>query len=195
MNREVHAGDGEGGNQATRATEHVGFTEMSDDKEAIDRLGGVFLDSYFVVNKELRIHAFNAGFPQLLGMRNPDKRKLSGAFCHDLLKLEICRERCIAIDAMTRGTAVRLDEIRGERPDGTPLMLQISAVPLKNAKGEIEGACVTHRDVTDERRLKDRYLEEQDRHQKERSNLLRIIEERDLEIERLQAAPEDKRKR
>ena len=39
---------------------------MADDLTAIDRLGKVFFDSYFVVDRERRIQSFNEGFVQLL---------------------------------------------------------------------------------------------------------------------------------
>lgn len=156
---------------------------MSDDKDAINRLGAVFLDSYFVVDQELRIQSFNPAFPQMLGLRSQERRKLVSSFCYDHLKLEICRDRCIALEAINKKAAVRMNEIRGERPDGSELILELSAIPLKNDKGEIDGVFVTHRDVTDERRLKARYLETQEHNKKERSALLKIIEERDVELE------------
>jgi PAS domain S-box-containing protein len=163
---------------------------MSDDKDAINRLGAVFLDSYFVVDQELKIQSFNPAFPQMLGLRGADRRKLVNSFCYDYLKLEICRDRCIALEAINKKAPVKMNEIRGERPDGSELILELSAIPLKNDKGEVDGVFVTHRDVTDERRLKARYLEAQEHHKKERSALLKIIEERDSELEGSRAASE-----
>jgi PAS domain S-box-containing protein len=163
---------------------------MSDDKDAINRIGAVFLDSYFVVDQELRIQSFNPAFPQMLGLRAAERRKLVNSFCYDHLKLEICRDRCIALEAINNKAAVRMNEIRGERPDGSELILELSAIPLKNDKGEVDGVFVTHRDVTDERRLKARYLEAQEHNKKERSALLKIIEERDVELEGVRSASE-----
>jgi PAS domain S-box-containing protein len=163
---------------------------MPDDKEAMNRFGPVFLDSYFVVDKELRIESFNNAFSQMLGLRGAERRKLVHSFCYDVLKLEICRDRCIALEAIKKEAAVKMNEIRGERTDGTELVLELSAIPLRNEKGEIDSVFVTHRDVTDERRLKERYLEEQEHHKKERAGLLRIIEERDVELETARSSGE-----
>lgn len=163
---------------------------MADDKDAINRLGAVFLDSYFVVDQELRIQSFNPAFSTMLGLRGAERRKLTHSFCYDHLKLEICRDRCIALEAINKKAAVRMNEIRGERTDGSELILELSAIPLKNEQGEIDGVFVTHRDVTDERRLKARYLEAQDHNKKERAALLKVIEERDVELESALAASE-----
>jgi sigma-54 dependent transcriptional regulator, acetoin dehydrogenase operon transcriptional activator AcoR len=160
---------------------------MSDDKDAINRLGAVFVDSYFIVDRDLRMQAFNPAFPALLGLRGGERRKLLNSFCYDYLKLEICQERCIALEALKKNGAVHMNEIHGQKPDGTEMILELSAIPLKNANGEVDTVLVTHRDVTDERRLKERYLEEQDHHKKERAALLRIIEDRDVEIENIRA--------
>jgi hypothetical protein len=86
---------------------------------------------------------------------------------------------------MEKQAPVRMNEIRGQTKDGRELVLELSAIPLRNEQGQITGVFVTHRDVTDERRLKERYLEEETEHKKERSGLLRVIEERDTEIEKL----------
>jgi PAS domain S-box-containing protein len=163
---------------------------MTDDKDAINRLGAVFMDSYFVVDRDLRIQSFNPAFNQMLNLRGGERRKLVNSFCYDYLKLEICQDRCIALEALKKNSTVRMNEIRGQRPDGTELILELSAIPLKNEKGEIDSVFVTHRDVTDERRLKERYLEEQDHHKKERAALLRVIEDRDVEIENMRASTE-----
>ena len=57
-----------------------------------------------------------------------------------------------------------MEEIRGQTPDGRELVLELSAIPLKDENGQTTGVFVTHRDVTDESRLKARYLEEQAEH-------------------------------
>ena len=158
---------------------------MADDLKAIERLGKVFFDSYFVVDRERRIQDFNEGFVQLLGLRPAQRRTLKGTHCHKLLALEICRDRCIALECLTRGGPVRKEEIRGTTPNQRALVLELSAIPLFNEAGQISGVFVTHRDVTDERRLKTRYLEEQEEHRKERDTLLKILKEREEELEDL----------
>lgn len=156
-----------------------------DDHEAVNRLGPVFIDSYFVVDRERRVLSHNAAFTQMLELRGADRRKVKGSPCYESLRLEICKQDCIALQCMEKQAPVRMNEIRGQTKEGRELVLELSAVPLRNDQGQITGVLVTHRDVTDERRLKERYLEEETEHKKERSGLLRVIEERDTEIEKL----------
>jgi PAS domain S-box-containing protein len=154
--------------------------------EFIDRVGPVFFDSYFVVDRERKILKFNDGLVQLLGFRPAQKRRIAGTACYELLKLEICRERCIALKCLEKDGPVRMEEIRGKTPDGRDIILELSAIPLRDDAGRIEGVMVTHRDVTDERRLKTKYEAEQTERRSEREALLKIIKDRDAEIERMQ---------
>lgn len=151
----------------------------------MSRFGAVFLDSWFVVDKDLRIQEFNPAFAQLLDLRPGERRKLIGVPCYEKLRLEICKENCIALETLKRNGHVRMEEIRGTTPDGRELVLELSAIPLRDADGNPTSVFVTHRDVTDERRLKARYLEEQTEHRRERASLLRIIEDRDVELENM----------
>lgn len=149
----------------------------------MSRLGAVFLDSWFIVDPERRIQEYNQTFAQMLDLRPGERRRLAGTHCYERLRLEICRDNCIALETLKRGGHVRMEEIRGTTPEGRELVLELSAVPLRDAEGNITSVFVTHRDVTDERRLKARYLEEQTDHRRERASLLRIIEDRDVELE------------
>ncbi len=157
---------------------------MPDDR-FLERFGPVFLDSYFVVDRNRRITAFNEAFVQLIGFRPAQRRKIAGTQCFELLKLEICRERCIALQCLERNGPVRMEEIHGKTPDGRDLVLELSAVPMRADGGDIVGVFVTHRDVTDERRLKTRYMHEQTEHKTQIDALLKIIRDRDEELHRL----------
>lgn len=157
---------------------------MGDSKEWLKEHGGVFLDSYFILDRERRIEGFNQAFVGLLGMRSSQRRKLAGARCYEHLKLDICRNDCIAIKCLERNAPVKMSEIRGDTKVGE-VVLEVSAVPLRDDDGTVTGVLVTHRDVTDERRLKERYNEERTRSKTDRDSLLRIIQDRDSEIERL----------
>ena len=160
---------------------------MPNDREAVDRLGKVFFDSYFVVDRERRIETFNEGFVQMLGLRPAERRQIRGSFCYDLLRLEICKDRCIALEALAKGDHVRKEEIRGTTANGREVVLERSAMPLRDESGQVVGVFVTDRDVTDERRLKTRYLEESEAHRQERDTLLRIIRDRDEDLGEVRA--------
>ncbi len=158
---------------------------MADDMEAVARLGPVFFDSYFVVDHDRRIRAHNPGFVQLLGLRQAQRRTIMGTQCFELLKLEICKDRCIAVECLKRNAPVRMEEIQGQTPSGRELVLELSAVPLRNAEGIVTGVFVTHRDVTDERRLKTRYLEEKAEHAQKLETLERRVAEQEQELVQL----------
>ncbi|MEE8410777.1 MAG: PAS domain-containing protein [Myxococcota bacterium] len=155
---------------------------MAGDDAFIDRFGPVFLDSYFVVDRERRITSFNPALLQLLDLRPTQRRELTGKPCYELLNLEICRDQCIALQALARDGHVRVEEILGKTHDGRDLVLELSAIPLHDANKKVTGVFVTHRDVTDERRLKTRQVEEKEEHLKEREALLKIIRDRDEEL-------------
>jgi PAS domain S-box-containing protein len=159
---------------------------MPKDIELVDRIGPVFFDSYFVVDRDRHILKFNDGLVQLLGFRPAQRRKIAGANCYDLLNLEICRERCIALKCLEKDGPVRMEEIKGRTPDGRDIILELSAIPLRDDQGRIESVLVTHRDVTDERRLKTKFETEQVERRSEREALLKIIKDRDVQIEGLQ---------
>jgi PAS domain S-box-containing protein len=158
---------------------------VAGDEALLDRLGAVFLDSYFVVDRNRRIVRFNEHFVQLVGFRAAQRRQVPGRQCFDLLKLEICRERCIALACLEKNAPVRMSEIKGSTPDGRALVLELSAVPMRDETGHISGVFVTHRDVTDERNLKERSVEDAQQAKVQRETLLKIIQEKDEEIARL----------
>jgi len=158
---------------------------MANDEETISRLGPVFLDSYFVIDHERRIKSFNDGFVQLSGVRRAQRKDLTGSPCFERLRLEICETRCIAAECLKQGAPVRMEEVKGTASDGRELVLELSAIPLKNDQGEVTGVFVTHRDVTDERRLKSRYEELEETRVRERDALVDVIKDREAQLEKL----------
>lgn len=160
---------------------------MADDLDALRRIGTVLIDSFFVVDQDRRITEFNKRLVEMLGLRPSERRSLPGSHCYDNLKLEICSDRCIALECLKRDAPVTMEEISGQTRNGREVVLTLSATPLRDEAGAVTGVLVTHRDITDERRLKTKFIEEQEAHEKEREALLRIIKDRDQTIEKLQA--------
>lgn len=158
---------------------------MTDDNEALARLGPAFLDGYAVVDLDRRISSINNALGQMLELRPADRKKLIKALCCEHLRLEVCKDKCIAEECMNKNTPMRMQEIHARTPDGREFVLELSTMPLKNAKGEVGGALIVYRDVTDERRLKTRFMEDQADHRRQRSELLKIIEDRDAALSKL----------
>lgn len=151
------------------------------------RFGPVFFDSYFVVDKERRIRQHNGVFEQMLGLRPAQRRAIDGSHCFDLLKLEICQDRCIAVECLKRNAPVRMEEIRGKTQSGRDIVLELSAIPLRDETGQVVGVFVTHRDVTDERRLKTRFTDAQAEHDKKLAELQARLKSAEDELVQLRA--------
>jgi PAS domain S-box-containing protein len=160
---------------------------VADDLDTIGRFGAVFFDSYFVVDKDRRIQKHNTVFEQMLGLRPAQRRAVDGAHCYELLQLEICKDRCIAVECLKRNAPVRMEEIKGKTPSGRELVLELSAIPLREESGAVVGVFVTHRDVTDERRLKTRFTEAQADHDKALAELKARVAAQDEELVQLRS--------
>lgn len=160
---------------------------MVDDNECLERISPAISDAYFVVDKDRRIVASNRAFSDLLGARSAERRRIQNTQCHQQLNLEICKDRCIALACLKKGETVRMHEVHGETANGRSIVLELTAMPLRTEAGETSGVLVVQREVTDERRLKQRFLDEQAERASEREALLRIIQQRDAELQDLRA--------
>jgi len=116
----------------------------------------VLTDSYFIVDRDRNIVDFNRAFYAMLPRASA--RTLKSRKCYEVLKLNICKERCIAQQCWASAAAVRLDEIRGtvEGQDGEMSFI-LSAIPIRNAQGELIGAMEVQRNVTDESAVQNKY--------------------------------------
>jgi PAS domain-containing protein len=158
---------------------------MTDDFDALARIGPAIMDGYVVVDARRHVTATNPMYGQMLELKPAERKKLTSSECCELLKLECCKEQCLAQSCIKRGALMHLHEIRAVAHDQREMTLEVSALPLKNARGEVQSALIIHRDVTDERRLKQRFMEDQAERQRERSELLKVIESREREIQGL----------
>ena len=153
----------------------------------IGLLTEVSYDPFFVIDQQRRITHFNNPFSLMLGLRGAKRRQIEGTPFDELLELDATGHACVT-DCLATDTNVRVQSVKATLPDGRELVLDMSALPLKNDTGRITGVLVLHRDVTDEQRLKVRYNQERQEHLNERDTLLKIITDRDLEIKKLKKA-------
>jgi PAS domain S-box-containing protein len=73
-----------------------------------------------------------------------------------LIPPERAAEPLVLIERMRRGERLDNYETLRLRKDGARLHVSVSAAPIKNAAGRIVGATVTHRDITEMRRVEQR---------------------------------------
>ncbi len=151
--------------------------------EFIDQLAELSYDPFFVIDQERRVTHFNNPFSVMLGLRGAKRRQIEGTAIHELLELDATGEACVT-DSLASDQNVRVQSAKAKLADGRELVLDISALPLRDEAGRVTGVLVLQRDVTDEQRLKERYNQERQDHLNERETLLKIISDRDAEIKK-----------
>lgn len=124
--------------------------------EGLKRISGVFIDAYFVADREGNITDFNPTFygffPKSIARQLRRKRY------DEVVKLESPGRGDIVTECLTRGQAIRYDEIKGVIPDVRDLILIVSAVPLSEEGDDSPmGVLVLLRDVTDEAQMQNKY--------------------------------------
>jgi len=152
--------------------------------EMLDRIkaiADIIIDSYFVVDAERTILDFNRAFHAMLP--RAVARGLRGKKCHDVLQLEICKDRCIAEQCWKTRQHVRLDEIHGQvAKTDRKLAFILSALPFFNDEGAPQGAMIVHRNVTDEAQVQSKYQEMLELEKRDREQLMHTIRARTKDL-------------
>ena len=149
--------------------------------EELKKFSEVLLDSYFIVDRDRNILDFNRAFHQMVP--RSVARQLKGMKCYDVLDLEICQDRCIALECLKRRSHVRLDEIQGRVREGDPVKFILSAIPLApDASGEPGAVMVTQRNVIDEANVQAKYKQMLEAEAREKERLAGQIRARTDEL-------------
>ncbi len=152
----------------------------------IDLVKGV-TDSAFVVDKDRKIEDFNRPFLMLHQIDRRKSKALNGNFCRDHVNLEICEKNCIVKQCLESGVSVRFDEVKGKTIEGNDLNLIVTAIPIKNASGDVVSVLEVHRDVTDEARIHAKYKILLDKEKLAKEELERLVDERTKELRATQS--------
>ena len=147
------------------------------------RVSAVFVDSYFVVDADIRLVEWNRTFHAMLP--RAVARGLQGKHCYEVLELNICQHECIARQCWQGQRQVRLDEITGlvrDDPDATRMRFILSAVPIFDDNGVPVGALEVQRSVTDEAVVQVKYQEMLETEARERQRLAAQIRLRTKEL-------------
>lgn len=141
------------------------------------------VDSYFVVDTELKIVDFNRAFYAMLPRQIA--RGLKGKKCFEVLELNVCSDNCIAKQCWATSKQVRLDEITGTiigDAEAAKMRFILSAVPITDASGAHIGALEIQRDVTVEANVQEKYQEMLENEAMERERLATLIRMRTKEL-------------
>jgi PAS domain S-box-containing protein len=141
--------------------------------DAFKNISDVVIDAYFVVDKQGQIleynRAFFAMFPRQVA------RKLKGMPIAEA----VLTERNVALECMEAGRHVRLDEIPLQvSGSDESYRVIVSGIPLEDDAGEVFGALVIIRNVTDEAMMQVKYQEMLETEARERERLSEQIKER-----------------
>lgn len=141
------------------------------------------IDSYFVVDTELKIVDFNRAFYAMLPRQIA--RGLKGRKCFEVVELNVCENNCIAKQCWEAAKQVRLDEITGTvigDAEATKMRFILSAVPITDANGTNIGALEIQRNVTVEANVQEKYQEMLENEAMERERLATQIRVRTKEL-------------
>ena len=132
------------------------------------------LESYFdpaiVVDGDGVIRYWNRAFPALLGVR--PKRLEEDPDVHSWLNL-FGLKRTLA-KAATGMKTIRLREVHGTLPDGSPCSVFLSVTPLENGDGSFRAALVLLKDLTGEEQVHRKYKRLWEREKNARLHLARV---------------------
>lgn len=141
------------------------------------------IDSYFIVDMELKIVDFNRAFYAMLPRQIA--RGLKGKKCFEVLGLNVCSNNCIAKQCWEVAKHVRLDEITGTiigDAEESTMRFILSAVPITDAAGNNVGALEIQRNVTVEANVQEKYQEMLENEAMERERLATQIRVRTKEL-------------
>ena len=142
------------------------------------------IDSWFICDSERNIVEYNRTFFSLFP--RPEARQLKSRKCHEVMRLTICQNACIAHQCWREQRHVRLDEIDG-RPvgqpeDAPPRRYVLSSIPILDENNNPVGALEIQRDVTDEALVQDKYKTMLETEARERERLASQIRARTREL-------------
>jgi PAS domain S-box-containing protein len=102
-------------------------------------------DGVFTVDPELKITSFNKSAEQITGVSADEA---IGRRCSEVLRTNICEERCALRQTMATGRTMVHKEIMIVRSDGRRLPIGISTAILRDKDGRILGAVESFRDMS-----------------------------------------------
>lgn len=141
-------------------------------------------DGAFNIDLQKKVNEFNRAFIKLHHIEPRQINKIKTQPCHGIVQLEICKNNCILDKVLAIQDTVRFDEVRGHTSTGEDLTLIVTAIPIKNASGEIEGILELHRNVSDEAKIHDKYKILLDKEKLAKEELEKLVEARTMQLKK-----------
>ena len=165
------------------------------DLDRTKTLAGAVRDPWFIVDADRNIRDYNEAFEALVrrgpaGGEGPAEGP-EGRKCYELLGLSMCRDDCIALQAIRQGGPARRDDVAGHviGLTGTPgstgggeVLLRAGAAPLTDLEELPAGALVVYQDVLDAGREREAHSEELQTAAARRQELERALKQRTREL-------------
>lgn len=138
------------------AAEEIKEPTLKDSFKAHEQFVKCLIDAWAVVNLEGKIIKANQLFSQLVG--ESSRKVLKADSFDDLLKLSIDQKHVSIKDILNQDAPTRIDEVSADSAKRTDLTLIIGLFPfISPDSGKSLGSFVLIRDVTDDKKLYDKF--------------------------------------
>lgn len=128
----------------------------NDLETAYAKLNEIFnkaMDAVMVISKDYTIIRANDNMIKLSGF---PPEEVEDQKCYEVFGGENCRNSNCPLDRIQQGESSVETEAEKELPDGSKITCLVSAVPLRDAKGELTGIVKTIKDITKRKRAEER---------------------------------------
>jgi PAS domain S-box-containing protein len=132
--------------------------EKKEEKLRFEAICSSLFDGVYTVGKDKKILTVNKGVERITGFK---KEELIGRQCKDLFTHTdekdniLCDFNCIVDEVMNTAKVVPPRKALTMTSAGKRIPILIAAAPMKNEKGNIEGAAIFFRDITNEVKIEE----------------------------------------
>ncbi|NOZ58186.1 MAG: PAS domain-containing protein [Euryarchaeota archaeon] len=133
-----------------RRGERIGSVKLVRDKRDLNAVIDSLGEAVMVMDEELKITYFNPAAARLAGV---DVDSAIGKYCYDVLPEEACHTDACPAKRVHREGRVTVQTVK--KPGSGDIPVEITASPIKNAKGEFMGTVEIIKDLREMRAIKE----------------------------------------
>ncbi|MCX5697680.1 MAG: sensor domain-containing diguanylate cyclase [Candidatus Omnitrophica bacterium] len=150
--------------------------KILENKELLD----IINDPLYIVDKNKKLIYYNYAYLNLTCLTPRQIKDMND--CYECFSLDICKDKCIFEEIMSRKQPLQLREVSASDRQGNALSFWVNAVPLFGDNGEIEGALIILRDMTSEVQIHSKYKVLYERERESRTHLEEIVKAKTGEL-------------